>query len=471
MNKSHLTAAAAIIAAPIIGLQFAQNAGLRSDIKELNETIVEYETAAGPNGGLTAITPTNRSSEESGIPDAAGDDSATSLELESGVGGGASLGEILAQKDPMLRMSALLEYVGSLSDDEIPAALKELRNSTPEWDPDARVASQLMLTRWGKADPEGALTYLSGLDHRKAGGDAAVIISTLASSNPQRAVEWLEDPDNKLVNLPWMGQILAGSITKEWVRQDPQAALDWAMGVPENQRSGAYAGVLGTIAATDPVRASELAKNLPDSNAKREIIGQIARAWSENSPTEALEWASALEGDDRKRAMSEAIGSLALKQPEEAASYVLALEEDERSDGMIKSVAGNWARKEPAMAAQWVGELPEGKAKEGAMGDVMWNWTVADPQAASTWLLDQPQGDSRDAGIGALARATFDNDPASAVTWAANMTDDKRRFDSVNIGIRVWLDRDEQAAEEWLNTTESLTPDEIQAIRAQQKEK
>ncbi len=146
----------------------------------------------------------------------------------------------------------------------------------------------MMLTRWGKADPDAALAYVAELDPRKAAGDAATIISTIASTDPQKAIQWLEDPENKMTNQPWLGRILAGSITKEWVRQDPEAALAWAMTLPKDQQSGAYGGVLGTIAATDPKRASTLASELPEGDARRDVIGQIARAHGRRPPGEAI---------------------------------------------------------------------------------------------------------------------------------------------------------------------------------------
>ena len=466
MKRSHLAAAAAIITGLIIGLQFAQNSKLKSEIQGLNHTVAEYrESTRTTGGGLSALPSGRRKAGKTTDENEGGSSSAiSSLDLESDASGSQGLSEILAKRDPMLRMSALLAYVGRLDDAAIPEALAELRQSTPDWDPDARVAAQLMLTRWGKSDPASALEYLSGRDHRKAGGDAAIIISSIAASDPQAAINWLSDPDNQLAKLPWMGQILAGSITKEWVRQDPEAALEWATSLPKNQQTGAYGGVLGTLAATDPQRASTLAVGLPDGDARREVTGQIARAWSEDSPLEAIGWAGTLEGEERQRATAEALGAWAQSDPQEAAAYVDQLAEDDRSEGMLDRVAGSWARQQPESAARWLGGQAESADKADAMGDVMWNWTVADPEAASTWLLEQPAGNSRDEGIGALAKATFDEDPESAVTWAANMTNEDKRNWSVGIGVNAWLDCDPETARQWLESTDALSGEHVEKI-------
>lgn len=462
MRTSHLCLAAAAICIPVLALQFLQNSKLRSEIIQLEEKIVDYRDGTHRQGGLSALSTDN----EKGI-DPTGSSAllADDANIDTDTGDIATdLAHILARRDPMQRMGALLAYVGRLSDAELPEALTQLRQSTPDWDPDARVAAQLMLTRWGKADPEGALAYAAGLGRDKAGRDATIILSAVAADDPQRAVKWLEDPDNKLVKQPWLGQFLAGSVTKEWVRQDPEAALEWAMNTPESQRSGAYSGVLGTIAATDPKRAATLASTLPEGDARNEIIGQIARAWSETSPVEAIQWASSLDDKERKRATNEALGKWAQSDPEEAADYVDQLADGDRIEGMLDRVASNWARQEPESAAMWLMDMDESADKADAMGDVMWNWTVADPEAASTWLLEQPEGNSRDEGIGALAKATFDKDPESAVTWAAHMSDETKRQWAVGVGVNVWLDRDPAAAREWLNDTDALSPEWIDGI-------
>ena len=474
MKQRNLSIATAGIAGLVVALQWSQNSKLKSEITQLETTIVEYrEREATGSRRLSAIAdqePGDPTGDPTDITPGENPELLSSLDLE-GADIGANLTLILAERDPLQRMGALLAYVSQLDDSDVPVALEELRQNTPEWDPDARVAAQLMLTRWGKADPEGALAYASALGRDRAGRDATVILSAIAASDPQRAVAWLEDPDNKLVNQPWLGQFLAGSLTKEWVRQDPDAALEWAMNAPDNQRSGAYSGVLGSIAATDPKRASSLATELPEGDARREIIGQIARAWSETSPAEAIQWADTLEGDERRRASNEAIGKWAQSAPEEAASFVDSLAADQRSEGMLDRVANQWARQEPENAAHWLSAQEESADKADAMGDVMWNWTTADPVAASSWLLEQEPGNSRDEGIVALARVTFDEEPESAITWAAHMSDEKKRRDSVTFGVNVWLDRDPEAASQWLEATDTISQEERDRILAEREER
>jgi hypothetical protein len=287
------------------------------------------------------------------------------------------------------------------------------------------------------------------MDFKGKGADPHIILSSLASLDPKRAAEWLEAPGNELVHFPWMGHILAGTVAKEWVRQDPDAALAWAATVPDNQRLGAYTGVLGTLATTDPKRASTLATELEPGGARNHVIGEIAKTWVRNDPDNALTWARSLEGDERSRAVGEALGAWAQTKPAAAAEYLTNLGDDANLDAYIPKIAGNWAGQSPGEAANWLATLPDGKGKTDAMDPLMWNWTTRDPEAAGNWLAQQPPGPARDRGITGLGRAAFGFDPESALDWATQISDEKLRNASIQAGINEWKKKAPEEARQW----------------------
>jgi len=349
----------------------------------------------------------------------------------------------------MNRIRALLAYVDGLSADELPDAIKELRRSAPEWDPEARMLVHMLLTRWAREDPDAAFASLENLDFKRSGGDASSILASLAAMDPQRAADWLDNPDNGLVHYPMMGHILAGTVAKEWVRQDPDAALAWAESRPEDQRAGAYSGVLGTLAASDPTRASALAMQLDPGEARSHIVGEIAKAWARNEPAGAIAWAESLDGDEHQRATREALASWAQTSPSQAAAYLDSLSDRDSADSLLAQVAGNWAPQDPHKAAEWIAGQPDGQGKNDAMGQVMWNWTTRAPEAAADWLSDQDAGAARDAGIVGLAKAAFEFDPGGAIGWATDISNEEFRGTAVEIGMREWVRRDPEAARQW----------------------
>ena len=361
----------------------------------------------------------------------------------------AALGDVLALSDPAARIRALIAFADEVPTGEIAAAIQQLRASSPDWDPDTRAAIHLLLTRWASEAPEQALASLQTLDPTKQGGDATSILAGIAATDPQRAAKWLNDPANRMTSFPLIGHFLAGSIAKEWARKDSEAALDWASKLPDSQRTGAYIGLMGTLASTDPRTASALVTRLEDGGPRREAIRNIATAWAKQSPLAAMDWAQSLAGEDRKSAMNEALGSWASHQPQDAAKYLETLTAGEITATQLKAVAEPWLNQAPAAAATWVATRPEGDARNEAMSGVMWRWTMSEPAAASSWLRSQPAGPTHDAGIAGLALATFDSDPSSALTWAATIADETKRTESITKGMTEWLKRDPTAAREW----------------------
>lgn len=364
----------------------------------------------------------------------------------------ASFEDLIAIEDPASRIASLLDYAENLRPDQIPEAVKNIRLSAPHWDPEAKMITHILLTRWAIDDPEGALASLKGIDLGKFGADPISVLSGVASEDPKTAISWLDDPDNSMVKLPFMGQILAGSIAKEWVRRDPDAALQWARNLPDSQKAGAFSGVLGSLASTDPAKAAGLAMELDPGGSREHIVGEIAESWARVSPNEALAWATSLTGKDRERALRSSLDQWARNDSKGAAAFVGALDAGERG-ALLQSVSSPWARQEPSKAAEWVmshAGVDESRDAAGkALGDVLWQWTTRDPEAAGNWLNEQEKGPTLDGAITGLAGAAFEEDPEASLSWATQISDEGLRGISISIGIGAWMQRDPDAAKSW----------------------
>jgi hypothetical protein len=460
MKRTPIIAIVIAACVAVIVTQFIRNGDLADKVEQLNQQVVELsgDTRQGASGLSGNGAGKKIGTEEGRKPEAKDNQEDVP---------GATLRQILANPDPLTRIEMLLAYVKGISKEDIPDALFALQESAPEWDPHMRMAVDLLLTRWGTMDAEGALAYTQNMKNRKRAGQASMqVLRVLASQDPEKAKAWLTTlTDNPEAKNGWMGHFYAGTVATEWVRQDPEAALAWANSLPESQRRGALGGALETIAATNPVQAAEFAMDLDPGKERSEVIGKIAESWAESAPKEAMEWAMTLPGEDGESAIRQAISGWAEIDAAAAAAFVDAIPVAERSDSHIREVANRWANQEPAAAAQWLDSQPDGRGKTDAMGHVVWNWTNADPQAASTWLIEQPAGEARDRGIGALAKATFDSDPAAAVIWAAEISNEQTRTASLERGVRGWLERDPEAARQWLNSTDVISAEEVQKFQ------
>lgn len=360
-----------------------------------------------------------------------------------------SLHGILTIGDPVERYEALLAFVKHLSSDQIGETLEELRAGGGTPDPEARFLAHLLLTRWGQEDPGAALASLAGLPPKQGVSDAGAIMAALAATDPARAVAWLNDPGNKIARQPWMGHRLAAVIAEHWARQDPDAALAWAAGLPGDQRLGAYSGIIENTLESDPARAAAVAMELDPAD-RPKLLGQIAEAWARQSPAEAVAWADSLGGKERVGALHEALSGWALAAPAEAAAFLDQLPARERPEHVF-GVARNWSRQAPAAAALWLGNQPESEGKAEAMGHVMWHWTTADPEAAAGWLGQQPAGESYDMGVAGLAKAAAHayDDPETAVHWAATIENEQLRGRMTEHTMERWLQQNPEAARTW----------------------
>ena len=225
MNKAYLPAlTVAAITLPAIAVLYSQNQKLKQQTSSLQLKIDSPEK--GKNGPLRASGSSQDKKEEG----EAGKDERVNP---------GNLASILAERDPMMRMRKLVAFVENLDPEEIPSILEDLRKGSAAWDQDTQMVAHMLLTRWAKADPEAAFASLDDLDFKNQRNESISIVTSLASQDPKRASEWLQDPGSSIKSFPWMGRMLATAIAKEWVRHDADAALAWAATRPGDQQTGA----------------------------------------------------------------------------------------------------------------------------------------------------------------------------------------------------------------------------------------
>tara|TARA_B110000914_G_scaffold65351_1_gene57049 strand:- start:3825 stop:5564 length:1740 start_codon:yes stop_codon:yes gene_type:complete len=302
---------------------------------------------------------------------------------------------IFANPDPSERLHLLQQYSLHLPTNRISETLDLLRQKTPDWDSESKMLTHLLLTRWAKDDPEAAFSSLDNTNFSLERGHAISVLAALTSLDPQRTANWLTSPESSQAFYPVVGHILSGTIAKEWVRQDPKAALDWSRTLADQQQAGAYSGVLGTIAATNPQKAASLALTLEPGDARDHILSEIAESWARHSPKEALAWTTKLDSDEKSHTTAVALKS--------------------------------WSKTDPAKATNWVASKSQSPERNSALGKTLWNWTTQNPAAATAWVQSQPDGPAKDQALAGLAIAAVEFDPHTALEWAQKISESSFR--------------------------------------------
>lgn len=355
---------------------------------------------------------------------------------------------IFSNPDPTDRIASLHNFALRIAPETIPAALDILHQKTPEWDREANMLSHLLLAKWVKHDPEAAFASLDVADFTKMRGHTTSILSALSAYDPRRAADWLQEPNNAFGFYPKLGHILAGTIAREWARQDLDAALSWAKELPTQQQTGAYAGILKPLAAVDPEQASSLAITLEDSNARHYLVSEIAETWALSSPLDTLNWANSLTSQDRQEATLSALYTWAQDQPREVASYLDSQPEVQAE--FLPLLSDSWSRRQPLEAADWIISKPGSSHRNTAIRKALWNWTTQNPSSAADWIDAQPSGSARDHAIAGFTTAAAEFNPSTALEWTGKISNLELRKEFKKRTLESWTKRDPKGAETWL---------------------
>ena len=374
------------------------------------------------------------------------------------------LQQIMASAGPLDRFQALLAYAQRLPKDQIAPTLKSLQQQMQgRFDAESLFASHMLMTRFGMEDPEGAMKYLKTLDMWGQGFGTATVLATMATKDPQAAAAYFKDKDNLLLSSPMSGGWIAGAVAKEWAKQDPNAAIEWAKSLDPGLRGGALGSIMGSMAVDDPSKAARTVGTLglAQGDEQNRVYGQIGQAWAARDPEAAFKWIDSLPaGGQRDEAARRALESYANNDPVAAAKRAEQIADEGQHDRAVGAVAGPWSRRDPAAAAKWVSAQGEGRGRDEATRNIMSNWTNSDPTAASTWLLEQPAGSSKDEGIVTLSNQVMGADPEGAVTWAATIGDPMKRGIQLKSTVDNWVRKDEAAARRWVEGSPNLSAEE-----------
>ena len=461
-NASLITTIIALLVGAAGGY-FIGNKGSQNDVSG-NE--IKNENVISGTGPGSSYKPSGSSSSKD---NASTDSSVVSVDgnlaaearrlFDSGDVSGA-LQKILNAPGQMGRMEALLGFVKTLDAEGVEAALPFVRGMGRGGD--QFMSMGLLMGRYAEIDPERALTYVGKQGGMERGFGTSSILRTWAASDPRAAADYLSKNVLGSGGDDWMLRRTAGSLASEWAKQDSDAALAWATGLPDEVKGDAMNNIVEQLTSQDPLEAAKVAMGFEGEQRERSMR-TIADQWSRNEPEDAVKWAESLTVEGKTQAIEEAVENWVRKDTDAAVAYMDNMDQGER-DAIMKEVVEQWGRKgseaQPA-AAEWVASQPDGKGKVDATGEIVGQWMRSDAVAASDWLNGQPEGDAKDRGISALLRdRSVREDPEAAVAWADSISNQEMRSEQVERSARSWLASDRAAALEYLEQSNSLSAEQ-----------
>jgi hypothetical protein len=173
-----------------------------------------------------------------------------------------------------------------------------------------------------------------------------------------------------------------------------------------------------------PPRRAELdpARQLAAFDAGDQSLRRALEAWTQQSPSDAIAWASALtDAKKRQDALEIVCFALAQRDPRRAVDTAIATRLCDTDAGALSNLTAQWASRDFAAAHDWVLLQEAGNWRDELVARVAFAGSQTNPDAAARIVVEEmaPGPTQTEAAISVLHQwALRDLDAASA--WASN---------------------------------------------------
>jgi hypothetical protein len=209
------------------------------------------------------------------------------------------------------------------------------------------------------------------------------------------------------------------TIATNWSNTDPNAALAWAQNLPDTESASAFNSIVAIWLKSDPAAAATYVQNSPDQAAFLSTDPALAQTLAASNPQAALDFAYSLpDGEAKNQALNNVLVSMAPLDFTDAWTDAAALPVADNPVGIMTNLVGTLANKDPAQAAGLIAQFPAGAAQDSVTSTVAAIWVSQDPQAFTVWLTSLQPGDVRDTAIAALVSSSqAAKNPAGVLEW------------------------------------------------------
>lgn len=328
------------------------------------------------------------------------------------------LESIVRGENALDRNRALLAYIDQLTPGDFEGAIAKFRGLGIT---ESRFSEYAMLlTAWSQIDPTAALAYAKA--NTRSGFAATTILST-------------------------------------WAATDPDAAIRWAQANHTGTDANPYlVGIIRTLGATDPTRASELLTGMPRSNERGEALDAMLPHVLAQGPNAARAWISALTDDSlRNGSMMRAADQLAQSDPKGTADWLLA-NPGEATKRSLDNVLAAWATTDKTAAVAYFEALPKGEERSNALRGVISAISGQDPAAAAV-MIDRHAADVTDGALQTFVWHSFGAAPALALNYVGRISDPGSQERTYSHTLDNWLSRDPASAQAWMQ--QNALPDSV----------
>ncbi len=231
------------------------------------------------------------------------------------------------------------------------------------------------------------------------------VIGTIARNDPELAIRKLQElPDDMR-----RGGV-AGNMLANIVSSDPEAAVAWLQSLPPDEARkflSSNGSLLAQMSADVAMQLMPLAGEKTQSQWRLQLAQQIAMT---RSPEEAFNFIRQFDGsEDYDELQGIVVGAVAQSDPVRAMQLASNMPDGEGKDRALMTIVGTTAVQSPHSAVELLDQIADPQARKNALTGVAHQWVRRDQQAALRWVQEMPVGTDRDQAIAAMAGFLHDS--------------------------------------------------------------
>lgn len=275
------------------------------------------------------------------------------------------------------------------------------------------------------------------------------ILCQLAASDPKAALAYYENHSDALANHSYV----IGEIAKNWAKSSPEEAFAWCFTFDNKRgvRFDVLTEFMGGIQLKDP---SQVKGYIEKINVELGYVpNTIITNWVRSNPNEAIDWITSVEDKDSSY-MKEAILGLADKNMKMAEDLIPTLPQHKQMSVIsdISDKINHTRGAEAALS--WIMErVPLENIHTGLLLPVS-SWASNNPEDSKQWVQKLPSSPTKDEAISLYAEAlTAHSSFDAALDMVNSMEDSNKKEEVLKKTIKRWNDRNPEEFSKWLESS------------------
>ncbi|MGK0186384.1 MAG: hypothetical protein ACI9R3_002167 [Verrucomicrobiales bacterium] len=233
--------------------------------------------------------------------------------------------------------------------------------------------------------------------------------------------------------------------------------------LPTSQHESAwsefYRAVLGRFPEPGSALRESVRQGIDEQSpaVRMEFLRRLAGNWAVTDVQGALDWATQLNGDERKAVLESILGRNRRQDPRELAEIVARLPEDDRTPKMIQSIAEELIAVDPVQAANWFLSQPEA-ANVKMPRELVSEWAKTDHADISRYVEEHPEflAAQKLSEMDDIATALFRERGSAAFALVDSLADEDQRNRFSLTAMKAWAAEDWQSARAYVEAEPDL---------------